>query len=321
MAKSRGPLFSIDARGTLGKSLTFSNWKGIPRVKKFFKPKNPQTEFQQQNRNNITFGVNSYHTLSDFTKSIWEFVLGKKGLRMSGYNYYLSEYNKDMVHGITPSKYPPLNLFTEQPIPDELVSWWKLNEENGSTAFDSISENNGTIYGATHVDGKIGKALDFNGIDNYVSYGHNQSLNITNEITVELWIKPTAIPQSFYPGIISKTGSHSLIFVEGGPQIEIWASFNGAGAELFAVNSGITAGNWSHIVWTYKPGNWIIYINSVQKGFKNQSGLIDINATEDLVVGKDRDIPDRFFNGIIDEVRIYNKALSELEIVHNYNIH
>jgi len=321
MSKARGPLFSTDARGSIGNALTFSNWKGIPRVKKFFKPRNPQTELQQQNRSNITFGINSWRTLSVFSKSIWEYVLEKKGLRMSGYNFFLSEYNQNMNKGITPSKYPQLNLFTEYPIPNGLVSWWKLDEENGSIVFDTISENNGTIYGSTRVDGKIGKALSFNGIDNYVNCGHNQSLNIKDEITVELWIKPTVIPQSFYPGIIGKIGSYTLLFVEGGPQIEVWGKFNGSGSELFAANSGITAGNWFHIVWTYKPGEWIIYVNTVQKGSKNQSGQIDIDVTGDFVIGKDRDIPDRFFNGIIDEVRIYNKALSVTEIIHNYNIH
>jgi len=91
-----------------------------------------------------------------------------------------------------------------------LVGHWRFNEGTGSTAKDSSPfGNNGTIHGASWVRGKFGYALKFDGTDDYVDCGSDDSLNITDAITIEAWIYPKGAGVSTYPRIIDKSSSVS----------------------------------------------------------------------------------------------------------------
>jgi len=107
MAKVRGPLFSMDARGGVGSSIVFGGWKGIPWVREWFKPQNPKTDPQVSVRTIFTQAVERYHTLSDEQKAAWQTAIEQKGYTMSGFNYFVSEYCKSMRDGIEPSDTPP----------------------------------------------------------------------------------------------------------------------------------------------------------------------------------------------------------------------
>ena len=110
MAKVRGPLYSIDARGVIADAMVFGGWKGINWVREQFIPQNPKSEDQVAVRLIFTQAVSKWHDFTDEGKADWQTAIEKKGYTMSGFNFFVSEYCKSMRDGETPSDTPPAYL-------------------------------------------------------------------------------------------------------------------------------------------------------------------------------------------------------------------
>jgi len=111
MAVVRGPLFSIDARGKIADAMVFGGWKGIPWVREYFIPQNPSTAAQAAIRLIFSQGVLRWqNVVSGSQKTDWETAVGNKGVTMSGFNFFMSEYIDAMRNGQTPSDDPPAHL-------------------------------------------------------------------------------------------------------------------------------------------------------------------------------------------------------------------
>lgn len=111
MAKVKGPLFSIDARGQIAKAMVFGGWKGIPWVREWFIPQNPNTEAQQAIRLIFSQGVDAWHFTIDAGEIIdWQTAADNSGKTLSGFNFHLSEYIQSMRLGETPATGPPPHL-------------------------------------------------------------------------------------------------------------------------------------------------------------------------------------------------------------------
>lgn len=110
MAKVRGPLYSIDARGVIADAMVFGGWKGIPWVREQFYPQQPRTAAQVSQRTIFTQAVQKWHDLSGATQTDWQTAIDNKGYRMSGFNFFVSEYINSMLVGQTPSDTPPAHL-------------------------------------------------------------------------------------------------------------------------------------------------------------------------------------------------------------------
>jgi len=110
MAKVRGPLYSIDARGQIAQAMVFGGWKGIKWVREQFIPQNPNTVLQQAIRLIFIQSIEGWHTTTAQQKIDWQTAIENKGYTMSGFNFYVSEYIKDMRAGETPSNDPPAHL-------------------------------------------------------------------------------------------------------------------------------------------------------------------------------------------------------------------
>lgn len=107
MAKLRGPMMSIDARGKFADTIVFGGWKGIPWARVQFTPQNPQTADQTAIRLIFSQGVLSWQDKDAPAKLLWDEATGPKGLVMSGFNYFMSEYISAMRAGTTPPVTPP----------------------------------------------------------------------------------------------------------------------------------------------------------------------------------------------------------------------
>lgn len=320
MSKVRGPLHSIGAHGTIGKAMIHQSWKGVPRVKKYRKPTQPNSAAQLEKRNLISTGVERWQGLADFLKNYWKIAIENVGKTMSGYNFFLSQYLNDIIAGKTPSDYPPQSAMSGWPILPGLVSWWKLNKGEGNIAHDSIGPNNGTIHGALWTPGKKHFALSFDGIDNYVNCGTDVSLNIPNSITLEAWIKPNILNGTY--GIIGRhtsdldaTGTIRTY----GPNIYVIINIGGTFSVFYTTNSPLSVNQWHHVVYTYNGSVEKIYINFIEKATRGNSGVIYTPAPH-TYIGATYSPTVQNFNGIIDEVRIYNRALSLDEIQHNFKL-
>ena len=329
MSKVRGPLGSISASGTFGKSFIYQNWKGIPRVKRYKKPKQPNNAAQLDKRSIMSRAIIRWQGLSDELKKLW----GEYNYKaMSGYNYFLSEYIHWTCQNYVPSddpRVPPTPPGPPPPPPgpitDELISWWKFDEGAGDYIADSYGSNHGTRHGASWVDGKIGKALDFNGSSDYVDVGN---INPSGSISIEAWIK------------LQATGANLMVFGNSNNSTIGWfidfRKYNGDGDTLFK-HFGLTPNGtydltfleedyldtWAHFVfiWDSDLMKTKFYIDTDKKAENNISSGTNITPGLKMAIGcMNATSPSFHFNGIIDEVRIYNKALNQSEINNNFNL-
>lgn len=113
MAKVKGPLLSIDARGQIAKAIVFGSWKGIPWAREWFIPQNPNTYEQQWVRTMFSQGVDAWHYTLDAQQIIdWQTAADASGKTLSGFNFHLSEYINSMKVGETPLEDPPAHLLS-----------------------------------------------------------------------------------------------------------------------------------------------------------------------------------------------------------------
>ena len=165
--------------------------------------------------------------------------------------------------------------------------------------------------------GKFSKALQFDGKDDYVDCGNDSSLDITDEITIEAWIKPTNIA---WMTVVEKSDSPYLAYRFFAPNnnggMRFAASFSGNWTTHDSNNNILTAGQWNYVAVTYDGSNVKFYVNGIVDLTPSQNGTI-ATTTKNLLIGKD--YPETgIFNGTIDEVIIYNRSLEEWEIADHY---
>jgi hypothetical protein len=195
-----------------------------------------------------------------------------------------------------------------------LVLYLTFDEGSGNIAYDySGNKNNGTLYnGVAWVDGKFGKALSFDGVDDYVG-GFTESKFDLDYITISVWVKVNGefsiISKRCYAG--GSTRAYDLYYSNG----RINFCFSTDGTNPYTLSYPISLETWYHIVATYDGINGKLYINGNLVSSSSVSGTLYKN-NYDFVIGylSATSPPSGFFNGTIDEVQIYNRALSEEEI-------
>jgi parallel beta-helix repeat protein len=191
------------------------------------------------------------------------------------------------------------------------AAWWKFDEGTGTIAYDSVDSNNGTIYGgATWTTGRIGGALSFNGSSNYVDCGNGPS-NYDN-ITVSAWM------QTSTSGVLVSnrynSGGYGTWYTLSSTTIELGGNSSGSGAVLLTFNTSTLNSLWHHIVYTKDGTNHAIYVDgSLDQSFTSNA---DISWNVPLYIGKrwNKTNSVGWFNGIIDDVRLYNRALTAEEV-------
>ena len=201
-----------------------------------------------------------------------------------------------------------------------LVGEWKFEEGSGTTANDtSGNSNKGTLVNSpAWVTGKVGKALEFNGTNKYVSINNTSSLNIKNAITLEALVKTDVITQDGGPTrrVIDK-GVY-LLAASDKSYIKIY--IGGVGKSVEKAWTVIDIGKWHHIVGTYDSAggtnNLKLYQDGILVAQTTVTGNIDTN-TSILNIGR-QGITTGRFDGMIDEVRVYNRALSSSEVSSRY---
>jgi hypothetical protein len=209
-----------------------------------------------------------------------------------------------------------------------LISYWKFDESSGYTAYDSQGSNNGTIYGATWVTGQINGVLNFDGINDYVNIPNNSSQQIsTNQITLAAWIKLSANVGNTQGRIICKqtVGNGNISW-----GFELFGSGYGGstGNQLvFHDSSGTVSYNcissthlelnrWYYVAVTDNAGQIRIYLDGQLDHSSNTGYGIPGNISAPIKIGCVES--EKFFNGVIDNVRIYNRALSATEVSQLY---
>lgn len=241
------------------------------------------------------------------------------------YNRALSETEIQKIYNNGLGKYKPLNnnlINVRKLDSNSLVGYWTMDEINGTTLIDKMGVNNGTIYGATQVDGKIGKALSFDGVDDYVDCGNNVAGN--SNMTISFWINPSAIKAG---GLIYKTTDYSasredyhIFWWTGNQGIQVGFSDGSSVIYNNLGGSGIIILNQWQLINIVKTGTKVdVYRNGVFSASANNYQVNVQNTATPLIIGRESVGTKRAFSGLIDEVMIFNRALSQDEISYLYN--
>jgi len=200
--------------------------------------------------------------------------------------------------------------------PSGLVNWWP----GAGNANDIIGGNNGTLQnGATNAPGKVGTAFSFDGVDDRVAVpGYGTNIPRT-EITVEFWQKVSAVRNqsafSWNTFISTNVFNAHVPYGDG----KVYWDFGdiGTSGRLSYTPPVSLVGTWQHFAMTAsQSGNYMrIYRNGVLEASK--VGMTPLpGGNLDLLIGGQSAVP---FGGLIDEVSIYNRALSDSEIAALYN--
>ena len=205
-----------------------------------------------------------------------------------------------------------------------LVSYWKFDEGSGTKAYDYMKLNNGTLMNMETVDwvtGKYGKALKFDGVNEYVDCGSKASLNL-NAFSITVWVNPTSV--SGYKTIVRKAGASSadtnyaLDLDSGNTKVRFFVyDTSGNYHGVMATTKSVSLNKWTHIAATYDGTTFKVYINGTQDATTaTWSGSIK-TTTGSLKIGSSTS--SNYFNGTIDEVKIWNRSLTQEEITKVYN--
>ncbi len=202
-----------------------------------------------------------------------------------------------------------------------LVGYWSFDEGSGITARDlSGRGNTGTLVnGSTWTTGRVGGALSFDGVNDHVDVGIRSGLTPPN-ITIEAWVRADRLDD--WDGIISNMSAWGSGFsLQIGTVQRIAAMVSG---HYLRTTWAPVTGVWYHIVATHDNATSlnILYVNGREEARVTRSIFYEANARTQIGVfytSTPPTIPALLFNGIIDEVRIYNRALSAAEIMANFN--
>jgi hypothetical protein len=202
---------------------------------------------------------------------------------------------------------------SEGPSTEGLLAYYALEEDvldSSGNGFD------GTIVGdPVYTEGAIGMAMDFNG-DDYIDCGNDESFSVTEYLTVALWVNIRTIPTA-WTGAITK-GNTAWRISNNNVSTGMHFGFEDGSRGWQAANSAteLNIGEWYHVCGVYDINVGAkIYINGLEDGSNADTGGITQN-TSIVAIGTNSDstYPEQAWDGLLDEVLIYNRALSADEV-------
>jgi hypothetical protein len=211
------------------------------------------------------------------------------------------------------------------PLPADIVGWWRAE----GNANDSVGTNNGTANATVaYVAGEVGQAFQFNGSDSRVRITDSQDFILTNGLTIEGWINVAGDGGFIFYRADDRPGLDPYAITMGNPgfvNFFIQATNN----DTARITAPVTYHQWQHIAgtWDRTIGKVRLYVNGLLMAETNTSvlpvGALDPNYDPAIGIGNHGgasfNIP---FNGLIDEIALFSRALSQTEIqaIYNYGV-
>ena len=264
------------------------------------------SQFCSPNDTNCPSGL-----LSD-TGAVYQHTFGQAGT----YFYFCALHCSSGMVGtvnVTPAcAAPPANMAA-----------WYPGDNNGR---DIAGGNNGALQnGTTFATGKVGQAFSFDGMDDQITVPHNANQNGGTQITIDAWINPTSIihgqpiaqkRSSGNIGGYTFETTHSPFAPDNGLQ---WAIMIAGAYHILQTPANVlTIGTFQHVAATYDGTTMRIYVDGVEKANMAASGSID-PTTDPVLIGRNAANNTIVWNGLIDELEIFNRALSQAEIAAIFN--
>jgi predicted GH43/DUF377 family glycosyl hydrolase len=214
---------------------------------------------------------------------------------------------------------------------DPTLAWYHFNEGTGTTAFDSggTVNDDGTLNGPTWTTGLYDSGLSFDG-DDRVTVSNSAELNPQEALTIEAWVNPAVNKQNNYVVIKMTPGTGDYAYglklenSETGYS-EIWAFIVNASGTLYWAKGApaVPLGTWTHVAMTYEmdptdPTHVKLYMNGAEVPYRQSdpipAGTLIRTNTGPLNIGVIPVSTPRYYQGVMDEVRIMGRALTAAEI-------
>jgi Concanavalin A-like lectin/glucanases superfamily len=207
-------------------------------------------------------------------------------------------------------------------VADRPASYWHLDETSGTIAGDATVANPGSYEGtpALGQPGLVatdatGTAVGFGGSPTDVRVGQAGSLDLTTNLSLEAFVKPTSLPAGgTVRTIVAKTGAYSLEL--NGPALELSVMQLGVARRLQAPAGTIVAGRAYHVVGTYDGATERLYVNGAQVASAALSGAADTTINGLRIASSDG--TQQFFLGTLDEVAVYPSALTAAQVATHF---
>ena len=292
MTKLKSPFASFKSSGTVGNTITTQTRYGKTFARTKPIPTDPKSLAQAYQRWNYQDYANLWHTLSTAQKQQYE--SNARPYHMTGFAYWMRLSLKALTN---------------------LAAHWRMDERTGLSVIDfSRNGNTGTITGATHVPGLIDYCLSFSGVANYVNCGNKTSLRISTLITIELLLNPTSLANKQF---IDKFTSDWVNYFNGwridtlntGKIRAYWSDTTIPYDQITSL-SDYTPGAWNHIAFTLDGTDAKLYLNGNLDISQPQVKQMVAETISPLYLGGSS----TFISGLLDDARIYNRALSPEEI-------
>jgi len=208
----------------------------------------------------------------------------------------------------------------------DLVGHWKFDEGSGTIAYDSSGNgNDGTLQGDPQwVAGMIGSgALSFDGTDGYVEIGDDASLSLTDALTITVWVKVSDL-DTYYFLVCKQPSGTARDGFPGNYEFRIQVNTGalqfghqeteGEQYTFYTSDSSIAVEQWYHIAVAVTNGGLVeFYIDGVAAGSAEQSTNFGVLNDKPVRIGGRTDLYS-YFNGLLDDIRLYDRALSQAEI-------
>ncbi len=212
------------------------------------------------------------------------------------------------------------------PLAQGLAGRWKMDETSGVTTYDS--SGNGRTGTLTNMDpatdwvaGKSGNALDFDGTNDFVNVPYDASLSLNSKVSAAAWINKDT--QTGYDCLIANGSSTSnkdnYWFGTSGDEIYFGYSYSGTWHEATTSNVNLPANTWVHIAFTYDDTSDQVVFYKDGSPVSTQTITGNLNQSTNtgaVTIGKSRF--GEYFDGTIDDIRLYNRVLTPAEVLAIY---
>lgn len=203
--------------------------------------------------------------------------------------------------------------------PTTLIAHWTLDERSGPTAADSAGMRHGVVIGDAlwrPYDGRIDGAMEFDGIGDQIDCGHGSVFDICDQITVAAWIRVNRFDREFQAIVTKGDSAFRLQRAQNTSMLEFACSGVQVPGTIYGNIYGtipVDDGQWHHAAGVYDGQTISLYIDGRLDVRSTATGRINLNSWP-VLIGENAEIPIRYWNGWIDEVRVYSSALDETQI-------
>jgi hypothetical protein len=244
------------------------------------------------------------------------------------FNYTTNEpHMNDITLNYSVTQYPSSNLAGLYHLDGNIGSG---SLPTGAAITDSSGNNNSGLVvnangaGMASQAGKIDQAMNFDGVDDYVNVGNGTSFNVGNSLTIEAWINPSNLSGRrtiFSTMANTLPGSFELEVGTGNGGVNRVGVITPSVWNAETNNNAISTSTWQHIVYTrdgVSAGNQKIYVNGILQPLITDTPVTFLDNASPKLIGA-RTASAQRFAGMIDEVAVYNRALTQAEVTSRFN--